>query len=281
MSSHDPSQPPPPLLSPRPVRAPRFSSKRLAPDQPPVADAPPGPKPGTRRPWRRAAGFLLPLALALLLLLPLLDWYDSQETGLDGHQLVGPRLAQGPVCLDVAADMSGSMRDHVQAREAAMRQLQTFAGRNLRPGDVFTVAEFAEEAGIAVAPTPITELAAGRTTGAYAAGNTLLLPALAELRDAHAGSGLPCAAETLIVITDAELKDPIAELAARFADSDYLRVYWAVPDPGWRLPWQQPGVSDDPALESVTVWEFADADDLSRHYGHAIAQLTGQELHRN
>ncbi|WP_113702087.1 hypothetical protein [Nonomuraea lactucae] len=191
--------------------------------------------------------------------------------------LTGARQTKGAVCLDVAGDFSGSMRENVDTRDEALALLKPFMIREMAPGDILTSAKFAQTASLALPPTRAADLA--RATEAHAhfteGDHTYLAPAVRELDRAHKQAGTECEQRVLVAITDGRFSDDSSRLAELLSPFD--RVYLAVPDED--SDYRPPFVHDG-RLRFVVSNGFGDADELSLLYGKALATATGQQLTR-
>jgi hypothetical protein len=237
--------------------------------------------------WLRRLLWALLLLLLLLIALVACD-ENEKPTGLDDSTLAGPRRTTGPVCVEEAVDVSGSMVAYTAQREYAERELFAFARRELWPDDMFSAAFFSSTAAVALAPSPVTQLASAPVVPAdLVGGGTLLTPAVEGLVAARPADA-PCAARALVVITDGLLGDDPAVLSAALDSGHYTRVYAVIPaDSGWGRPAPLTG----PGLERIVVHRFhdggwsgrmasvlADAKPLDVVFGHIFADLTGQQL---
>ncbi|MFG3557843.1 VWA domain-containing protein [Micromonospora sp. NPDC047557] len=231
----------------------------------------------TRTPlWRR---LLRPL-LATLLVLGLLGFCALQirkqlgpPGSLDQAVLEGTRRVTGPVCIDEAQDVSGSMERYTALREQAVEQLFLFAHRELRPTDQLAEAVFSGTAGVTLPPTSLHTMPA-RQRAPEPGDGTLLAPAVRALTDADERADRECAARALVAISDGEVFDDPADLRAALVDAAYTRVYLVVPGSvGGR-----PEVFKGDVLGGALVRRFSDAERLGVIFGEIAAELTGERL---
>lgn len=105
--------------------------------------------------------------------------------------LVGARTA-GPIRLIVASDVSGSMVEFADAREAALLDLVTWAHRNLRPHDELGFLHFAEESVWVHRPAALERFDAVDTVPPVdlTGGGTLLGPVLEAVANVAPGRGV-------------------------------------------------------------------------------------------
>jgi hypothetical protein len=237
--------------------------------------------------WLRR--LLWALLLLVLLLLALVACHESEKpASLDGAALVGPRLTTGPVCVEEAVDVSGSMLAYTAQRERAERELFAFARRELAPDDSLSAAFFSSTAVVALAPSPLAQLSSAPVVPPeLIGGGTLLVPAVEGLVAARPADA-QCAVRALVVITDGLLGDSPAALSAALTAANYHRVYAVIPaDSGWQLP----ALGGSGLDERIIVKHFhdggwggrvasvvKDAKPLDVALGHIFAELTGQQL---
>ena len=99
-----------------------------------------------RVPVRRDRRLWLVLPLLLVLAAGTVAWRAGSGPGsLDDAVLTGPRRTQGPVCLAIAGDTSGSMARLAGVRRTALRSLVQFARRSLYGDDLLEAVVFAQE----------------------------------------------------------------------------------------------------------------------------------------
>lgn len=234
--------------------------------------------------------------LAGLLLIFILPWLlgalaeeTQKPTGLATSVLVGPRLAAGPVCIEEAVDLSGSMTAFTPERERAEAELFTFARRELEPTDLISTAHFAGSAQVTLAPSAMDTLTAAPAVPGSLDDGTALAPAIDALVDARAASSGLCVFRALVVITDGLIADP-SEAAAALARGGYARAYAVIPaDAGWSRPQPLQG-----PLAGVAVHRFhgpdaggrvasflVDAKPLDVVFGEIVGSLTGQRLEQS
>lgn len=241
------------------------------------------------RPLRRLLYAVLALMLAAVALVSCRE--AEKPTSLAGSVLAGQRLVTGPVCLEVAVDVSGSMDQFRGQRERAERELFAFARRALDE-DTLSEAFFASSARIALHPTVLNTLdAPPQVPGGIDYQGTRLTPAVAALISARpSGSAGTCAARALVVISDGLLGDDPAELTGTLARGAYTRIFAVIPaETGWGRPAPLTGG----LLDSITVHHFtdsglsgriasilADAQPLDVVFGEILSALTGQRLAR-
>lgn len=244
-----------------------------------------------RRRWRMPRGmrrFLIGLLLLLVLLVALNE--VQKPIDLANSTLVGPRLVTGPICIEEAVDVSGSMTSFTPEREQAERELFTFARRELNPNDQMSAAFFAGSAELALTPSPLDTLTAAPAVPAgIDSVGTRLAPAVQALVNARNTASDACVVRALVVITDGEISDP-GETASALALGSYARVYAVIPaGTGWGRPEPLRG-----ELNSVSVYHFndsgmggrvasvlADAKPLDVVLGDIVGSLTGQRLEQN
>jgi hypothetical protein len=237
---------------------------------------------------------LLALAALLLLLLALVSCHESEKpASLADSALVGPRLVSGPVCIEQAVDVSGSMTAFRAQRELAEKELFAFAAKALTTNDLYAEAFFAGSGVVALRPTSLAAIAAppGVPNGINYNG-TELAPAVDALVAARspARGGQQCAARALVIITDGIIGDEQAKLAASLFKGGYTRVFAVIPvETGWGRPEQlRGGVLDsisvqhlsEPGLTGRVASILADAKPLDVVFGEIIGSLTGQSLSR-
>jgi hypothetical protein len=241
-----------------------------------------------RRMPRWLKWLLISLLLLLLLIVGLVSCHESQKpASLATSALVGPRLTTGPVCLEEAVDVSGSMVPYTAQRERAEQQLFAFARRELAPTDLFSVSFFAGNGVLAQPPTALSGLRVPPVMPATVdPAGTLLAPGVTALVAARAST--ICASRALIVITDGEIFDEPDVIDAALKSGKYTRVYAVIPaDSGWGRPSQLNGG----ALDAIEVQHFHDggisgraasiiddAKPLDIIFGTVLADLTGQTL---
>lgn len=220
---------------------------------------------------------LWPLLLVAALVASVAAWNALRSPDrLADTQLSGPRTLNGPACVAVAADVSGSMSSIVRERQEATAALWPWLRDNLGPQDMVALAVFADDAvvtGPAVSagslPTrPPAEVAPG-------SGGTTARTAVDALGAEFSGAG--CAALGLIVISDGEFGDPPPDLAAGLSEAAVTRTWVLNPHGGGR-----PQPLQDPLLAGLQVVDIqaSNADELGLAYGQLIAELTGQDLTR-
>jgi hypothetical protein len=241
----------------------------------------------SRRRWHIPRGLRKFLISNLLLVALLLLLSECQKpTSLTESALLGPRLATGPVCIDEAVDVSGSMTSFTPQRQLAEAALFDLARRQLDPSDSIAVAFFTGAAAIGLPPTPLEDVTVPPTAPAEAfADGTTLAPAVHALGRSRAAAGPVCAAKALVVVTDGLIADP-EETAAALSSASYTRVFAVVPAAtGWGRPSELDGLAPitvyhftelDPSGRVASV--FADAKPLDVVLGEIVGSLTGQEL---
>lgn len=238
---------------------------------------------------RRALRFLVSSLLLFLLTLGLEE--SEKPSSLQTSTLAGPRLTTGPVCLDEAVDVSGSMTAFTQQRTDAEQALFGFATRELRDEDLFSETFFAGSARTALPPTALSGLTSppGVPDG-IDYNNTLLAPAVDALVAARseAPAGQQCSTRALVIITDGVVADAPDVLAESLRKGGYARVYAVVPvETGWGRP---SGLTGGP-LDAIVVEHFSgdgvmglaasiitDAKPLDVIFGEIAGSLTGQTL---
>jgi hypothetical protein len=250
-----------------------------------------------RRVYQPAPGFRFPgwLRTLLLVLLPLLlallafkAWHEAQRPqSLSQSTLAGARTVGGPVCIEEAVDVSGSMSVFSSERESAERELFAFAHRELAPDDRFSSAFFAGSGALAVPSTPISELNDPPTVPPdIDPAGTRLAPAVSALVQARSADD-GCAARALIVITDGALGDAPDTLARTLTAANYTRLFAVIPS---ATGWSRPSALPDSFIvyhfhnggwmdRAVSV--FTGAEPLDVVFGNILGTLTGQHLVRN
>jgi hypothetical protein len=233
---------------------------------------------------------LLLVLLALLLLLLALIACDEERKpeSLAGSTLTGARLTAGPVCIEEAVDVSGSMVQYTAQREQAERELFAFAKRVLEPTDRLTTAFFAGSAQVTLPPTSMRSLTAPAPYPGQLADNTFLTPAVVELVKSRFSNPEPCASRALVMITDGEISDETTAIDTALRAADYTRIYAVAPAGATGTG---RGTLNGGLLDSVTVYGFhdggtsgrvasvfGDARPLDVIFGDILADLTGQHL---
>ncbi|GAA3934356.1 VWA domain-containing protein [Actinoplanes auranticolor] len=233
--------------------------------------------------WLRR--LLLVLLCLLLLLLALVACHEEQKPEtLSGSTLTGARLTTGPICLEEAVDVSGSMLEYTAQRERAERELFAFAKRELQPTDSLATAFFAGSAQVTLPPTGLQSLTTPAPPPGQLKDDTFLVPAVVELVKARLTNPQPCASRALVMITDGVVSDIPAELETVLNAASYTRIYAVSPTSGR-------GALSGGLLDSVSVYEFHgggtsgriasvlnDARPLDVIFGDILADLTGQRL---
>lgn len=244
------------------------------------------PAPGRVPRWARALLLLLPLLLMLAVATDL--FHQSRiPTSLTTSTLTGTRLVTGPICLEEAVDVSGSLTAFAGQRNQAEDEMFAFARRELHKNDLFSEAFFAATAKLALAPTPLAKVS---TPPAEPPGispdATYLTPAVRALI-----AGRParehCASRALVMITDGYIDDP-GPLATALRAGGYTRVFAVIPAAtGWGRPSQLSGGIRNaitvyhftsPGLNGRLAAFFAGAQPLDVVFGDIISTLTGQTL---
>jgi hypothetical protein len=269
------------VRSPAPVIR-RSTIERLPLRRKPYASPP-------RRPVARWSRRMLLLALLPALLLGLLLLRQHlQPADLAHSELTGHRLTTGPICIEEAVDVSGSLARFQAQRQAAEDALFRFARRNLEPRDLFSEAFFAKTSTLALAPAALAGLSAPPRESSLNPDGTYLAPAVRELEAARKSTA--CAARALVVITDGLLADNPARLAAALRDGSYTRIFAVIPS---ATGWGRPAPLTGGILDSITVYHFASpglagrfasafggAKPLDVVLGDITGALTGQSLTR-
>jgi hypothetical protein len=233
--------------------------------------------------WLRR--LLLVLLGLLLLLLALVACHEERKPEtLSGSTLTGARLATGPICLEEAVDVSGSMLKYTAQREQAERELFDFAKRELQPTDSLATAFFAGSAQVTLPPTGLQSLSIPAPSPGPLKDDTFLVPAVVELMKSRLINPQPCASRALVMITDGVVRDIPAKLETVLNAASYTRIYAVSPTRGR-------GAFSGGLLDSVTVYEFHgggtsgriasvlnDARPLDVIFGDILADLTGQRL---
>lgn len=241
--------------------------------------------------WLRRT--LLGLLLLLLLIVALVACNESEKpVSLENSRLAGVRLTTGPVCIEEAVDVSGSMQEFIPQREHAEREMFAFAVRELTDdGDMFSAAFFAGSGVTAQAPAPLRTLTIAPTVPAgIDYHGTLLAPAVDALVASRAGApgADGCSSRALVVITDGVIGDDEATLAASLRKGNYARIFAVVPvETGWGRPDQlQGGIRDSvsvmhftsPGVSGRLASIFVDAKPIEIVFGEILGSLTGQRL---
>lgn len=233
--------------------------------------------------WLRR--LLLALLGLLLVLLALVACHEERKPEtLSGSTLTGARLTTGPICLEEAVDVSGSMVEYTAQRERAERELFDFAKRELQPSDSLATAFFAGSAQVTLPPAGLQSLTAPAPPPGRLEDDTFLAPAVVELTKARLINPRPCASRALVMITDGVVSDIPVELETVLNAANYTRVYAVSPTRGR-------GALRGGLLDSITVYEFHgggtsgriasvlnDARPLDVIFGDILADLTGQRL---
>jgi hypothetical protein len=262
--------------------------RRPTRDRIPLVRRPFTPQPRWRMPrWvRRLLRWLLVL---LLILVALASCRESRKpSSLTGSTLAGPRLITGPICIEEAVDVSGSMTAFTAQRERAERALFDFARRELSKEDLFAEAFFAGSAKLALPPSSSDRLAVTPSVpdGIDYTG-TNLAPAVDALAAARSRLQGRCAARALVIITDGLIFDPDAAAAA-LRNAVYTRVFAVIPA---ATGWRRPGPLRGGPLDAVSVYHFgesglsgraasvfAGSKPLDVVFGDIVGSLTGQKL---
>jgi hypothetical protein len=270
----------------------------LSPPAPPVRRSVIERTPAIRQPYAPPPPRKLPrwarwlLLAALLALLLLFVRQVRQPDTLAHSRLAGSRLVTGPICVEEAVDVSGSLARFQAQRQAAEDQLFRFARRALHRDDLFSEAFFARTSQLALPPTPLAALTAPPPEPPLDPDGTYLVPAVRELvraRDTRQQG--TCAARALVIITDGLLADDRATLTAALRSGSYTRIFAVIPA---ATGWGRPGPLTGGALGSVTVYHFdgpglsgwlasvfGGARPLDVVLGDIVGALTGQELVRS
>jgi hypothetical protein len=266
------------------------SIRRSAIDRIPLSRRVFAPSPRRKLP-RWARSLLLGLLVLLLLAAGLVSCHEHEKpTSLATSTLVGPRLVTGPICIEEAVDVSGSMDSFRAEREQAEGALFDFARRELTKDDLFSAAYFAGSAKIALPPSSLTTVtAAPGVPDGIDYVSTNLAPAVDALVDARSAGppGRTCAARALVVITDGLIADS-STVGTSLSKGRYTRVFAVIPS---ATGWSRPSELTGPVLDSVAVYHFRDSGLTGRAasifagampldvvFGTIIGSLTGQEL---
>jgi hypothetical protein len=213
-------------------------------------------------------------ALTALVTLPRPE--PTRPRMLPGTRLADARLegarTGGPVRLDVAVDLSGSMAGYSAVRQEALAELITFAKTQLAEDDVISVIAFAGEAAPITPPVEVRKLKqTGENPRHSIGGGTNFIPVLQLLQRYSAPKGMP---RSMIVITDAYIFDDRRELARQLKRAAYDHIYFVVPQPDpRRIP-----IAREPWFADVALRNLSDAAQLALTYGEVFATLTGQRL---
>jgi hypothetical protein len=246
-------------------------------------------------PYPRGGRWRSLLPLLLLGLLPLIAAL-AYLSGLGGPSslprstLAGSRLVTGPICVEEAVDVSGSLTDYAAPRDQAEIELFEFARRTLRRDDLFSESFFAASGRLALAPAPLAAISAppAQPSG-LDPDHTYIAPAVQALITARP-AGERCAVRALVMITDGLIEDP-GPLAAALTQGGYTRVFAVVPV---ATGTGRPAPLSGGALNAITVYHFTtssgpaawlsgvfrQAQPLDVVLGDVISVLTGQRLVR-
>jgi hypothetical protein len=191
---------------------------------------------------------------------------------LDAARIAGARRARGPVSLEVAVDLSGSMIGYARSRTAALRALAGFARREMAAGDLLTSVAFASSAAVLVPPVDVRALreVTDRPKGDVG-GGTLLEPAIHLLNKLRRQRPAEPEACGLMVITDVGLGDDPRHLRPVLHQAGYQHIHLVVPESAG-------GMDHRHWFHHATVHHFETADQLGLIYGAVFAGLTGQRL---
>ena len=226
----------------------------------------------------RRVGWWLLLPALLLAVVPAI--VDAAEHALETHDppsnlagatLDGRRTVTGPVCIDQAQDVSGSMKPYATQRDEAVAQLLSFATRELRGDDLLAEAVFAGSSEVTLPPTSLHTAGTARRPVTVLGDSSLLAPAVDALAATPHGS---CAAKALVAVTDGQIFDDPAVLEAKLTAARYSRVYLMIPG----LDWTQTGDAISELPPNVTVRYFRGPDELGVAFGEVAAALTGERL---
>ena len=244
------------------------------------------------RRWLRALLIIVPLLLLLGTLAGLAQEL-RMPSSLAQAKLAGAPAVTGPICIEEAVDVSGSLVRYASQRDEAENEMFSFARRQLPRNDLFSEAFFAATGKLALAPAPLSTLSAPPAQPPGIDINaTNLTPAVEDLIVARSASPADeqCAARALIVITDGLIEDP-GPLASTLRQGHYTRVFAVIPAATGR---GRPSQLSGGALNGITVYHFttssgvvariADLFDGARPldvvFGTIISSLTGQHLVR-
>jgi hypothetical protein len=242
--------------------------------------------------WARRLLLMLPLLLLLLPLL-LLGRQARLPSSLASSTLVGPRLVSGPICIEEAVDISGSLTSFAAQRNQAEDDLFAFARRELHKSDLFSEAFFAATGRLALPPSSLSGLSAPPSAPpGISPDATYLTPAVNALVAARslAPPGDKCASRALVVITDGLIDDGQAQLTAALRKGNYTRIFAVIPAAtGLGRPSELTGGIrnsitiyhfSSPGLSGEAASVFAGAKPLDVVLGDVIGTLTGQKLSR-
>lgn len=196
---------------------------------------------------------------------------DDPPSSLAAATLGGRRTVTGPVCIDQAQDVSGSMKPYATQRDEAVAQLLSFATRELRGDDLLAEAVFAGSSEVTLPPTSLHTVGTARRPVTVLGNGSLLAPAVDALSATPHGS---CAATALVAVTDGRIFDDPAVLGAKLTAARYSRVYLMIPG----LHWTQTGDAISELPPNVTVRYFRGPDELAVAFGEVAAALTGERL---
>lgn len=243
--------------------------------------------------WARRALILLPLLLLLLPLL-LLGHQSRQPSSLANSTLTGTRLVTGPICIEEAVDISGSLIAFAAQRNQAEDELFAFARRELHKDDLFSEAFFALTGRLALPPSSMSTLTSPPSAPPnISPDGTYLTPAVNALVAARSQipAGITCASRALVVITDGLIGDGGRQLATALRRGDYTRMFAVIPA---ATGWGRPSEFTGGIRNSITVYHFtspglggveasvlAGAKPLDIVFGDIISTLTGQRLSRS
>jgi len=250
------------------------------------------PAPGVLPRWLRALLIGVPLLLLLGTLAGLVRELQMPPS-LAHAKLTGAPTATGPICLEEAVDVSGSLVAYAPQRDAAESEMFSFARRQLPRDDLFSEAFFAATGKLALAPAPLSALSAppAQPPGINPDA-TYLTPAVEDLIAARstAPAEEQCGARALVVITDGLIDDP-GPLVTALRQGHYTRVFAVIPV---ATGLGRPGPLTGGLLDGITVYHFTTSSGLVAHiadlfdgaqpldvvFGTIISSLTGQHLAR-
>jgi hypothetical protein len=242
--------------------------------------------------WLRALLIIVPLLLLLGTLAGLAQELRMPPS-LAQARLTGAPTVTGPICIEEAVDVSGSLAAYASQRDEAETEMFRFARRQLPRNDLFAEAFFAATGKLALAPAPLSSLSVppAQPRG-ISPDATYLTPAVDDLIAARSASPVEgqCAARALIVITDGLIEDP-GPLAAALRQGHYTRVFAVIPA---ATGLGRPGPLSGGALTGITVYHFTTSTGLTARiaglldgarpldvvFGTIISSLTGQHLVR-
>ena len=112
------------------------------------------------RRWLRALPIIVPLLLLLGTLAGLAQELWRMPSSLARARLAGAPMVTGPICIEEAVDVSGSLVAYASQRDEAETEMFSFARRQLPRNDLLSEAFFAATGKLALAPARLSSLSA-------------------------------------------------------------------------------------------------------------------------